>query len=86
MGSDDHGAAGVLLRDLAEGGIGPRLHIMEGLGPRHGKMLLIVHEAVEDLRLVPDHVCKGNGLPGADVDLPQASVRLHGQIVIFRDG
>ena len=86
VGGDGHGAAGVLLRDLVQRRQRPSLHLLIGLGPGEIKMLLIVHEAVKLLRLFPDDIGEGLGLPGADVDLPQASVRLHGQIVVFCDG
>ena len=86
VGGDDHGAAGVLLRDLVQRRQRPGLHLLVGLGSGEIKMLLIVHKSVEQLRLLPDNVGKGLGLPGADVDLPQALVRLHGQIVVFCDG
>ena len=86
VGGDDDSAVGIGLSDLTQGFDGAFLYVVVGLGPRHGEVFRVTHEACDQLRLLPEDVGEGLRLPAADVDLTQARVGLDGQIVKARDG
>ena len=86
MGRDDHGAPLVCRGDFVQGLKHALPHVLEGLGSGEAEVCRVVQEGIHQLRLLPEKIGKGPGLPGTDINLPQASVRLHGQIVVFCDG